>query len=121
MVWQAASAAAKLSVAMRLYMFFSLGLVACDCFPGRLGPLLLLLDRGAVASGVLHDFVEHLHCRLGLAQAHEKAPIAIARLKPEQLRDESAIGSEGGVVLDATFEQARLQQTHLRRSRLRRF
>src|SRR6267378_3846332 len=120
MVWQAPSAAAKLTVAMYRYMFFSLWLAACDWFPGRLRPLRLLLDRGAVASGVLDDFVEHLHRCVVLAQAHEQAPVAIARLQPDELRDEHAVGGERGVVLAAAFEQARLQQPHLRGPRLRR-
>src|SRR6202008_963460 len=111
MVWQAASAAASATVAMFLgYMFFSLRLVACDCFPGCLRPLLLRLDGGAVASGVLHDFVEHLHRRLVLAKPHQQAPVAIARLEADELRDERAIGGERGIGVAAALEQARLQQ-----------
>src|SRR2546421_8481646 len=120
MVWQAASAAAMLTVAMRLYMLFSLELVTGDGFPRGVGPAFFFFDRRAVAPRVLDDFVKHLERRLVLAKTHEHAAVAIARFQPDELRHERAIGGEGSVAFAAAFEQARFEEPHLGGPHLRR-
>src|SRR5689334_21489446 len=114
MVWQAASAAARLTVAMRLYMLFSLELVTGDGFARGVGPVCFFFDRRAVAPRVLDDFVEHLERRLVLAKTHEHAAVAIARFQPHELRHERAIGGERGIAFATAFEQASFEEPHLR-------